>query len=91
MSDLAGHQPLPLQRRSEAAAHVAAIDPQTGRPLLRLLALASITVSFLAAPSAPTLLYSTYQAVWNFSALTTTVVFGVYAAAGRRPRDCRRS
>jgi MFS family permease len=46
---------------------------------LRLLGLASITVTFLAASSAPTPLYPTYQAAWNFSALTTTVVFGVYA------------
>jgi predicted MFS family arabinose efflux permease len=46
---------------------------------LRLLGLASITVTFLAASSAPTPLYSTYQAAWDFSALTTTVVFGVYA------------
>jgi predicted MFS family arabinose efflux permease len=41
--------------------------------------MASITVSFLAASSAPTPLYATYQAAWGFSALTTTVVFGVYA------------
>jgi predicted MFS family arabinose efflux permease len=52
---------------------------QTRRPQLRLVGLASITVSFLAASSAPTPLYPTYQAVWGFSALTTTVVFGVYA------------
>jgi predicted MFS family arabinose efflux permease len=51
----------------------------TGRPLLRLIVLASVTVSFLAASSAPTPLYATYQASWGFSALTTTVVFGVYA------------
>jgi len=51
------------------------------RPLLRLFGLASITVSFLAASSAPTPLYATYQAAWSFSALTTTVVFGVYAIA----------
>jgi predicted MFS family arabinose efflux permease len=44
-----------------------------------LLVLASITVSFLAASSAPTPLYATYQAAWGFSALTITVVFGVYA------------
>jgi MFS family permease len=49
------------------------------RPLLRLLGMASITVSFLAASSAPTPLYPTYQAPWKFSALTTTVIFGVYA------------
>jgi predicted MFS family arabinose efflux permease len=43
--------------------------------------LASITVTFLAASSAPTPLYATYQKAWGFSALTTTVVFGVYALA----------
>jgi MFS family permease len=67
--------------RHEAAARVAAFDRQTGRPLLRLLGLASITVVFLAASSAPTPLYATYQSAWGFSALTTTVVFGVYAIA----------
>jgi MFS family permease len=60
---------------------VAVIEPNAGRPLLRLLGLASITVSFLAASSAPTPLYATYQTAWGFSALTTTVVFGVYAVA----------
>lgn len=40
--------------------------------------LASIIVSFLAASSAPTL-YATYQAKWGFSAMTVTVIFGVYA------------
>jgi MFS family permease len=64
-----------------AAADVAAVEPQTGRPLLRLFGLASITVSFLAASSAPTPLYAAYQAAWGFSALTTTIVFGVYAIA----------
>ncbi|MDQ1540587.1 MAG: hypothetical protein QOH29_1313, partial [Actinomycetota bacterium] len=57
------------------------IEPKTGRPLLRLLGLASITVSFLAASSAPTPLYATYQTEWGFSALITTVVFGAYAVA----------
>ncbi|MCW2966091.1 MAG: major facilitator superfamily 1, partial [Actinomycetia bacterium] len=64
-----------------AAADVAAVEPQAGRPLLRLFGLASITVSFLAASSAPTPLYAAYQAAWGFSALTTTIVFGVYAIA----------
>src|ERR1700735_5179076 len=56
-------------------------DPSASRSLLRLVALASITVSFLAASSAPTPLYATYQRAWGFSPLTTTVVFGVYALA----------
>src|SRR5580765_4085655 len=55
------------------------VDPETGGSLLRLVAVASITFSFLAASSAPTPLYPTYQAAWGFSALTTTVVFAVYA------------
>jgi predicted MFS family arabinose efflux permease len=51
------------------------------RSTIRLVGLASITVVFLAASSAPTPLYATYQRAWGFSALTTTVVFGVYALA----------
>jgi len=42
---------------------------------------ASIVVSFLAGSSAPTPLYSVYQAAWGFSPITITVVFGVYALA----------
>src|ERR1700676_1315379 len=60
---------------------VPAVEARQGRPLLRLAGLASITVTFLAASSAPTPLYATYQKAWGFSALTTTVVFGVYALA----------
>src|ERR1700722_13429953 len=56
-------------------------ERSASRPLLRLVGLASITVSFLAASSAPTPLYATYQRAWGFSPLTTTVVFGVYALA----------
>src|SRR5271169_1236888 len=41
--------------------------------------LASIIVSFLAASSAPTPLYATYQAKWGFSPITVTIIFGVYA------------
>jgi MFS family permease len=43
--------------------------------------LISIIVFFLASSSAPTPLYSTYQAEWGFTPITTTVVFGVYALA----------
>ncbi|GAA2355939.1 MFS transporter [Streptomyces violaceusniger] len=43
--------------------------------------LASIVVSFPAASSAPTPLYATYARMWDFSPITTTVVFGVYAIA----------
>jgi MFS family permease len=42
---------------------------------------ASITVSFLAGSSAPTPLYATYQAMWGFTPMTTTVIFGIYALA----------
>jgi MFS family permease len=38
-------------------------------------------VSLLASSSAPTPLYATYQARWGFSAVTITVIFGVYAVA----------
>ena len=41
----------------------------------------SMLVTFLAASSAPTPLYSVYQAEWGFSPITVTVVFGVYAIA----------
>jgi predicted MFS family arabinose efflux permease len=60
---------------------VPVVETKQGRPLLRLVGLASIIVSFLAASAAPTPLYATYQKAWGFSALTTTVVFGVYAVA----------
>ena len=57
------------------------VETKRWRSTIRLVALASITVTFLAASSAPTPLYATYQKAWGFSALTTTVVFGVYALA----------
>jgi predicted MFS family arabinose efflux permease len=43
--------------------------------------LTSILVMLLASSSAPTPLYATYQAQWGFSAITITVIFGVYAVA----------
>ena len=43
--------------------------------------LASLLVTFLSASSAPTPLYSTYQAEWHFTPITTTVIFGIYALA----------
>src|ERR1700731_3784012 len=70
-----------LPNRTMARQQSHPIERITGRPLLRLVAFASITVSFLAASSVPTPLYATYQAAWGFSPLTTTVVFGVYAVA----------
>jgi MFS family permease len=43
--------------------------------------LMSVIIFFLAASSAPTPLYGTYQQMWHFSPIMTTVVFGVYALA----------
>ena len=43
--------------------------------------LASMTVSFLAGSSAPTPLYPLYQAMWGFSPVMLTTVFGIYALA----------
>jgi len=40
---------------------------------------AFILITFMAASSAPTPLYSLYRENWGFSAITLTVVFGVYA------------
>jgi Major Facilitator Superfamily len=40
---------------------------------------ASILVSFLAGSSAPTPLYSVYQAAWGFSPVAITVIFAIYA------------
>jgi predicted MFS family arabinose efflux permease len=57
------------------------VETTTRRPMVRLVFLASITVTFLATSAAPTPLYATYQKAWGFSALTTTVVFGIYAIA----------
>ena len=47
----------------------------------RFALLASVTVTFLAAASAPTPLYPRYQAEWALSSLDVTVIFGVYAVA----------
>jgi predicted MFS family arabinose efflux permease len=43
--------------------------------------LASMTVSLLAGSSAPTPLYPLYQAMWRFSPVVLTIVFGIYALA----------
>jgi predicted MFS family arabinose efflux permease len=51
----------------------------SGRPALYLLA--SLTVSLLAASSAPTPLYAAYQKDWGFTPVVTTIVFGTYALA----------
>src|ERR1700734_88850 len=54
---------------------------RTLSPALAFGLLASIMVMLLASSSAPTPLYATYQAQWGFSAVTITVIFGVYAVA----------
>ena len=41
----------------------------------------SIILFFLASSSAPTPLWSVYQAAWGFSPVTVTIVFGIYAVA----------
>src|SRR6202049_4436286 len=66
---------------SHANHTVPVVKTKPSRSTIRLVGLASITVVFLAASSAPTPLYATYQKAWGFSALTTTVVFGAYALA----------
>jgi predicted MFS family arabinose efflux permease len=54
---------------------------RTLSPTLAFGLLTSILVMLLASSSAPTPLYATYQAQWGFSAITITVIFGVYAVA----------
>jgi predicted MFS family arabinose efflux permease len=51
----------------------------SGRPAVFLLA--SVIVALLASSAAPTPLYAIYQAKWNFTPITTTLVFGAYAIA----------
>jgi MFS family permease len=51
------------------------------RPRASFYFLASITVSFLAGSAAPTPLYPVYQAMWGFSPVTLTIIFGAYAVA----------
>jgi MFS family permease len=50
-------------------------------PMVSFYLLASMTVSFLAASSAPTPLYPLYQAMWGFSPVMLTIVFAIYALA----------
>ncbi|WP_089103270.1 MFS transporter [Streptomyces hyaluromycini] len=74
MNHLAPHER--TQRAERPRATRKPIPPRAAFYLL-----ASVVVSFLAASSAPTPLYATYQAEWGFTPITTTVVFGVYAIA----------
>jgi len=69
------------QLDSPAALSAPPVRPQASTGTGTLLLLASIVVSFLAASSAPTPLYAVYAHEWHFTAITTTIVFGVYAIA----------
>ncbi|WP_406433550.1 MFS transporter [Streptomyces sp. NBC_00631] len=71
------NHPAPHERTAQTEQTRASRRPIPPRAAFYLLA--SVIVSFLAASSAPTPLYATYQAEWGFTPITTTVVFGVYA------------
>ena len=64
---------LPILYPTTAARHLP--------PAASFYLLASITVSFLAGSAAPTPLYPLYQAMWGFSPVTLTIIFGIYAVA----------
>lgn len=70
-----------LSVRPGMAAAKTAAPSATLSPAMAFYLQVSIAVSFLAGSSAPTPLYSTYQAHWGFSSIMVTVVFGVYALA----------
>ncbi|MFJ9562964.1 MFS transporter [Streptomyces fuscichromogenes] len=74
MNHLAPHERTEPSERAQASRKP--IPPRAAFYLL-----ASVVVSFLAASSAPTPLYATYQAEWGFTPITTTIVFGIYAIA----------
>jgi predicted MFS family arabinose efflux permease len=56
-------------------------ESRTLSPRVAFGLLTSIMLMLLASSSAPTPLYAVYQAEWGFSAITITVIFGVYAVA----------
>src|SRR6185369_1471835 len=70
-----------LSVRPGMAAAKTAAPSATLSPAMAFYLQVSIAVSFLAGSSAPTPLYSMYQAHWGFSSIMVTVVFGVYALA----------
>jgi MFS family permease len=75
---------IPIPGAAVASEEAVGSSPNVRRRLssnVSLYLLASIVVSLLAASSAPTPLYSTYQGEWGFSPITTTIVFGIYAIA----------
>ncbi|WP_295461824.1 MFS transporter [uncultured Pseudomonas sp.] len=53
----------------------------TSSPASRLALLGVVLLTFLAASSAPTPLYASYQQAWGFSTFWLTLVFAVYALA----------
>jgi len=53
----------------------------TSSPAVRLTLLGMVLLTFLAASSAPTPLYASYQQAWGFSTFWLTLVFAVYALA----------
>lgn len=74
-SDTTCPPPLPpLVRVPSPAAPSLQLSPRASFALL-----GSITVAFLAGSMAPTPVYPLYQAAWGLSALTVTMVFGIYA------------
>jgi MFS family permease len=73
-----GGQPAPRDAKARGGGPGAGSRRRRG---LTLVLLGSIVVSFLAASAAPTPMYALYAKQWGFSALATTVVFGVYALA----------
>jgi MFS family permease len=70
-----------LESSAPTTQHVAARTRRTLSTPAAFALLMSVIVFFLAASAAPTPLYGTYQQMWHFSAIMTTVVFGVYAVA----------
>jgi MFS family permease len=64
-----------------ATGHRGAPARRTQPAGVTLYLLASIVIVLLAASSAPTPLYATYQTQCGFSPITVTVVFGIYALA----------
>ncbi len=71
----------PPPTRNDRAASEPPRDPRRLSSAAAFALLVSIAISLLAGSSAPTPLYAIYQAQWGFSAITVTVVFGVYALA----------
>ncbi|MFJ3727217.1 MFS transporter [Streptomyces sp. NPDC090045] len=67
--------------RAPAPSPYRAVRGNTGHRTAAFALNASILATLLAASSAPTPLYPSYQHAWDLSALTVTVVFSAYALA----------